>query len=54
MKKTAYDNAVKELIEKGYLKLVSGQTIYEFYEVGSQYSENNSNVLLQNIKEKPL
>lgn len=32
MGKSAYDNAVKELIEKGYLVLRSGKTLYDFYD----------------------
>lgn len=33
MKKDMYDNAVKELIDKGFLVLNKGKTIYQFYEM---------------------
>jgi hypothetical protein len=32
MKKTAYNNAVKELIDKGYLTLTREQNVYDFSE----------------------
>ena len=35
MKKDMYDNAVHELIDKGFLILQQGKTIYHFYELPS-------------------
>ena len=33
LSRDAYDTAVEKLIEKGYLVLRTGKTVYDFYEV---------------------
>lgn len=60
MKRAAYDSAVAELIEKGYLVLVKGKCIYEFIEKPKTKSgpvalkSNNENPLLENNTTKCL